>query len=448
MAVMANTNGEGPEIHSLETVTGHTALGLGLAGLVFLATACLATCYCKRRSSAAEHKKLALSQMTLKRPTAVRSPAGNNSHYLKKSPSPTYATPVASLVNSPTGSATSNKSSTMQPCVALPGTVVITENEKSAPDRPLLMDIAGTTTGTDSDDSSLMTSGGNQDVTVIDCDGNTEGKLGQIFFKIKYQAKENILVVGVIKCRDLCIKDTASGSSDPYVKVHLLPDKQKVKTRVLRKTRNPIYNEEFTFTGITVNQLSSSTLHFVVFSFDRYSRDDVVGEVFYSLQSFETNGHSLSFCRDIQPRSLRIKSQGRGEILLSLCWQPAANRFTIVILKARNLPKMDVTGLADPYVKVYLLYKGQRVAKKKTHVKKRTLNPVYNESFVFEVPADNLDNVSLELLLLDWDRVTKNEVIGRLDLGGDKSSGTVLSHWTDVCNSPRRQIAEWHKLRE
>ena len=31
----------------------------------------------------------------------------------------------------------------------------------------------------------------------------------------------------------------------------------------------------------------------------------------------------------------------------------------------------------DPYVKIYLLVNGQRVAKKKTHVKKRTLNPVY-----------------------------------------------------------------------
>jgi hypothetical protein len=29
-----------------------------------------------------------------------------------------------------------------------------------------------------------------------------------------------------------------------------------------------------------------------------------------------------------------------------LCWQPAANRLTVVVLKARNLPKMDVTGLA------------------------------------------------------------------------------------------------------
>lgn len=69
------------------------------------------------------------------------------------------------------------------------------------------------------------------------------------------------------------------------------------------------------------------------------------------------------------------------------------------------------------YVKMYLLYNGQRIAKKKTHVKKRTLNPVFNESFVFEVPAApnaTLDHVSLELLVLDWDRVTKNEVCTRI----------------------------------
>lgn len=63
-------------------------------------------------------------------------------------------------------------------------------------------------------------------------------------------------------------------------------------------------------------------------------------------------------------------------------------------------------------MKIYLTYKNQRIAKKKTHVKKRTLNPVFNESFVFEIPAgeDEIDYIGLEILLLDWDRVTKNEV--------------------------------------
>lgn len=85
-----------------------------------------------------------------------------------------------------------------------------------------------------------------------------------------------------------------------------------------------------------------------------------------------------------------------------------------------------------------------------------------------------MDGVSLELMLLDWDRVTKNEVclmvvndisneiahnlnfqilyvhqvIGRLELGGARCTGTTLNHWNEVCNSPRRQIAEWHKLTE
>lgn len=82
-----------------------------------------------------------------------------------------------------------------------------------------------------------------------------------------------------------------------------------------------------------------------------------------------------------------MRAQGRGELLTSLCWQPAASRLTVVLLKARNLPRMDVTGLADPYVKIYVIYNGQRIHKKKTHIKKRTLSPVFNESFAFDIPT-------------------------------------------------------------
>lgn len=92
-------------------------------------------------------------------------------------------------------------------------------------------------------------------------------------------------------------------------------------------------------------------------------------------------------CFNCNPPFSQIRAQGRGELLTSLCWQPAASRLTVVLLKARNLPRMDVTGLADPYVKIYLLFNGQRIAKKKTHVKKRTLSPVFNESFAFDIPT-------------------------------------------------------------
>lgn len=72
----------------------------------------------------------------------------------------------------------------------------------------------------------------------------------------RYKKEKSTLIVSVVKCRDLPSKDPAVGSSDPYIKLQLLPDKQhKVKTRVLRKTRNPVYDEDFTFYGITETQL-------------------------------------------------------------------------------------------------------------------------------------------------------------------------------------------------
>lgn len=55
------------------------------------------------------------------------------------------------------------------------------------------------------------------------------------------------LLVGIIQAAELPALDMG-GTSDPYVKVFLLPDKKKkYETKVHRKTLNPVFNEQFTF---------------------------------------------------------------------------------------------------------------------------------------------------------------------------------------------------------
>lgn len=55
------------------------------------------------------------------------------------------------------------------------------------------------------------------------------------------------LTVGIKKADSLKAMDLG-GSSDPYVKVYILPDKSRTcETKVFRNTLNPIFNEQFKF---------------------------------------------------------------------------------------------------------------------------------------------------------------------------------------------------------
>lgn len=48
-----------------------------------------------------------------------------------------------------------------------------------------------------------------------------------------------------------------------------------------------------------------------------------------------------------------------GDVCFSLRYVPTAGKLTVVILEAKNLKKMDVGGLSDPYVKIALTMNGE-----------------------------------------------------------------------------------------
>ncbi|KAM6456249.1 synaptotagmin-2 isoform 2-T4 [Liasis olivaceus] len=286
-----------------------------------------------------------------------------------------------------------------------------------------------------------------------DGDGDEEGgeeeeekepeNLGKLQFSLDYDFQANQLTVGILQAAELPALDMG-GTSDPYVKVFLLPDKKKkFETKVQKKTLNPTYNETFVF-KIPYQELGGKTLVMAIYDFDRFSKHDIIGEVKVPMNTVDL-GQPIEEWRDLESAE-KEEPEKLGDICISLRYVPTAGKLTVCILEAKNLKKMDVGGLSDPYVKIHLLQNGKRLKKKKTTVKKKTLNPYFNESFSFEIPFEQIQKVQVVITVLDYDKLGKNEAIGKVFVGNN-ATGTELRHWSDMLANPRRPIAQWHSLK-
>ncbi|XP_031727171.1 synaptotagmin-7 isoform X4 [Anarrhichthys ocellatus] len=301
--------------------------------------------------------------------------------------------------------------------------------------RSSVTDLANSLTG-----DMVMLSPGSED---DDGEGPISEKLGRIQFSIGYSFQNTTLTVKLLRGQELPAKDF-SGTSDPFVKIYLLPDKKhKLETKVKRKNLNPNWNETFLFEGFPYEKVRERTLYLQVLDYDRFSRNDPIGEVSIPLNKVEL-GQIKTFWKELKPCS--DGSGRRGDLLLSLCYNPTANTITVNIIKARNLKAMDIGGTSDPYVKVWLMHKDKRVEKKKTVTMKRCLNPIFNESFPFDVAAHVLRETTIIITVMDKDRLSRNDVIGKIYLSW-KSGPAEVKHWKDMLARPRTNVAQWHALK-
>ncbi|MBA0723590.1 hypothetical protein Golax_004160 [Gossypium laxum] len=121
------------------------------------------------------------------------------------------------------------------------------------------------------------------------------------------------LIVGVIEARNIPAMDV-NGFSDPYVKLQL--GKQRHKTKVVKKTLNPSWGEEFSFKVEDLNE----ELLITVLDEDKYFNDDFVGQLKVSVsQVFDAHNKSLgTVWYSLHPRNKKLKNKECGEILLNI----------------------------------------------------------------------------------------------------------------------------------
>ncbi|GLD73592.1 synaptotagmin-1-like protein [Lates japonicus] len=279
------------------------------------------------------------------------------------------------------------------------------------------------------------------DVTDVDY-GSTKKQRGKLLYSLDYNAALSELTVGIKQADSLKAMDLG-GSSDPYVKVYICPEKSKTcETKVFRNTLNPVFNEQFNF-QISKSTLLKSTVVMKVYDFNRFSKHEIIGEFRVQLCNVDWN-HVIEEWQDLAEPA-KFEDENLGEICFSLRYVPTAGKLTVVILEAKNLKKMDLGGSSDPYVKVQLALDKRKWKKRKTSIKKATLNPYYNESFTFDVSFEQIQRVNLVVSVWDHDSMTRNDAMGKIFLGCD-ATGNQLRHWADMLSNPRRPVAQWHSL--
>lgn len=287
------------------------------------------------------------------------------------------------------------------------------------------------------------------DVEGYDSDDSTT--LGTLEFSLLYDQENNALHCTINKAKGLKPMDH-NGLSDPYVKLHLLPGASKankLRTKTLHNTLNPVWSETLTYYGITDEDMVRKTLRISVCDEDKFRHNEFIGETRIPLKKLKPNQtKNFNNCLEKQLPVNKTEDKSleeRGRIMISLKYNTQKSCLVVGIIRCAHLAAMDANGFSDPYVKTYLKPDENKKSKHKTAVKKKTLNPEFNEEFCYDIKYADLTKKTLEVTVWDYDIGKSNDFIGGVSLGIN-ANGERLKHWFDCLKNKDKKIERWHTL--
>lgn len=127
--------------------------------------------------------------------------------------------------------------------------------------------------------------------------------------------------------------------------------------------------------------------------------------------------------------SQKIKYYGKLQYRMSYDFNESI--FSVTILRAENLPAMDLNGYSDPYVKVYLTPEKRNYYKTRIH--RKSLNPIFDESFQFRIAYSTLMSQTLVMAVYDYDRFSKHDEIGQVAVPiSSVDLAQMYENWTEL----------------
>ncbi|XP_031805317.1 multiple C2 and transmembrane domain-containing protein 1 isoform X7 [Sarcophilus harrisii] len=237
-----------------------------------------------------------------------------------------------------------------------------------------------------------------------------------------------IVSITLIEGRDLKAMDS-NGFSDPYVKFRL--GHQKYKSKIMPKTLNPQWREQFDF---HLYEERGGIIDITAWDKDAGKRDDFIGRCQIDLSALsreqthklelqleEGEGHlvllvTLTASATVSISDLSVNSledQKEREAILKR-YSPMrmfhnvkdVGFLQVKVIRAEGLMAADVTGKSDPFCVVEL--NNDRLL---THTVYKNLNPEWNKIFTFNIK--DIHSV-LEVTVYDEDRDRSADFLGKV----------------------------------
>ncbi|CAL1260999.1 unnamed protein product [Larinioides sclopetarius] len=101
-----------------------------------------------------------------------------------------------------------------------------------------------------------------------------------------------------------------------------------------------------------------------------------------------------------------------GKVGFSLSFNALRNQLTVKLIGASDLPCHFLRTTANPCAKIVLL--PDRTTKYMSKVQRNTMNPIFNESFVFSMRRDDLMEKKLKISIYDYDKFSRKCMIGQV----------------------------------
>ncbi|KAM5163192.1 synaptotagmin-14 isoform 1-T1 [Mantella aurantiaca] len=296
-------------------------------------------------------------------------------------------------------------------------------------------------------------------------------KYGTLDVTFDYDSQEQKLLVTVTAVTDLPTYNRTENSNSWQVHLVLLPmKKQRAKTGIQRGPC-PVFTETFKFNHIESEMIANYAVRFRLYLVRRMKKERIVGEKVFYLTKLNLQGklsvpvvlepaYSLSGCDSQMSMSevscmesssscQSLVHNGAPEILIGLLYNATTGRLSAEVIKGSHFKNLSANRPPNTYVKLTLLNSmGQEMSKCKTSTRRGQPNPLYKETFIFQVALFQLSDVTLILSVYNKRSMKRKEMIGWISLGLNSSGDEELSHWTEMKESKGQQVCRWHTLLE